>query len=216
MILNTTNTQHFSNNDIQALYELGHECSFPRKARVFSQGDKGNSIYFINKGRIKIVTQDENGNESIIRYQGPGEYFGELSLLDHQPRSVTVETTTYSEFTTISKNDFETCLLNSPSLNSTLISALTARIRDLTEELTRCKLGNAYVRLRQKLYQLAVQQEDGTLLIEHRHTQDDLASLIGVSRETISYLMKGIKNGGWVRENSSRQLLIEKSLPQDY
>jgi CRP/FNR family cyclic AMP-dependent transcriptional regulator len=186
MILNAPSRKHFSDDDIRALYAFGRKCSFPEKARIFGQGDEGNSIYFINKGRVKVFSHDENGKECIFRYQGPGEYFGELSLLDHQPRSVTVETTVYSEFTKILKKDFESCLLNRPSLNSTLISALTSRIRDLTEELTRCKLGKVYVRLRQKLYQLAVEQEDGTWLIEHRHTQDDLASLIGVSRETIT------------------------------
>lgn len=216
MTLDAPHRHHFSDGDIRALYALGHKRSFPGKARVFSQGDEGNCIYFINKGRVKIVTHDENGKESIFRYQAPGEYFGELALIDRQPRSATVETIVYSEFTMISKMDFEACLVDRPSLKSILIPALTARIRDLTEELTRCKLGKAYVRLRQKLYQLAVEQEDGTFVIEHRYTQEDLASLVGVSRETITHLMKELKTGGWVRENSCKQLLIEKRLPQDY
>lgn len=59
--------------------------------------------------------------------------------------------------------------------------------------------------LRQKLYQVVVEQEDGTLIIEHRYTQDNLACLVGVSRETIAHLMKELKIGGWVRENSCKQ-----------
>ena len=216
MIINALNRKQFSDDDIHALYAIGHECSFPGKTRIFSQGDKGDSIYFINTGRVKIYTHDKNGKESIFRYQESGEYFGELSLLDHQPRSVTVETTIYSEFTKVFKEDFESCLLERPSLNSALITALTARIRDLTEELTHCKLSKAYVRLRQKLYQLAEEQEDGTFLIEHRHTQDDLASLIGVSRETVTHLLKALKTGGWVKENSCKRLLIGKRLPYNY
>ncbi len=216
MILNAANRKHFSEDDIHALYMLGHKRSFPGKARVFSQGDEGSSIFFINKGRVKIYTRSKNGKECIFRYLESGEYFGELALIDDQPRSTTVETTVYSEFTIISKKDFESCLLSRPSLNSTIIPALTARIRDLTEELTHCKLCKAYVRLRKKFYQLAVEQEDGTLLIEHWYTQNDLASLVGVSRETITHLLKELKTGGWIRENSSRQLLIEKRLPQDY
>ena len=216
MSLNSPNRKQFSEGDIRALYALGHKRSFPGKARVFSQGDEGSSIYFINKGRVKISTHYENDKECIFRYLESGEYFGELALIDHHSRSATVETTVYSEFTIILKKDFESCLLNRPSLNSSLILALTARIRDLTEELTRCKFGKAYVRLRQKLYQLAVEQEDGTFVIEHRYTQEDLASLIGVTRETITHLLKELKTGGWIRENSSRHLLIEKRLPQDY
>lgn len=147
MVLDTSHRKHFSAGDIRALYSLGHKRSFPRKARVFSQSDEGNSIYFLDKGRVKVYTQDENGKESIFRYQVPGEYFGELALIDRQPRSATVETTVRFEITVISQTDFETCLLDRPSLKSTLIPALTARIRDLIEELTRCKLGKALCEL---------------------------------------------------------------------
>ena len=100
---------------------------------MFTQGDEGNSVYFINNGQVKVYTNDEEGNQNTIRYQGPGEYFGELALIDEQPRSATVETTADSDFTIVSKLDFKECLSEYPSLATKLIPELTSRIRDLQE-----------------------------------------------------------------------------------
>lgn len=216
MIIQKPLFSNFSDNDIRTIHNFGCTRQFPRRVRVFTEGDEGNSVYFINNGQVKVYTNDDEGNQSTIRYQGPGEYFGELALIDEQPRSATVETTADSDFTIVSKLDFRDCLSEYPSLATKLIPALTSRIRDLTEELTQCKLFKAYRRLRPKLYQLAAEKNNGTLLIEQRFTQEELGHLIGTSRETITNILNQLKIGGWIEVNPKKQIVIKKTLPRDF
>lgn len=205
-----------SKEDMKYISSHGVARGFPQRATVLNQGDESNSVYFIDSGRVKVFVTDEQGKSTTLRYQGPGEYFGDLGLIDDEPRSASVVTTTKSQFTMISRRKFKSCLTQHPSLANKMIPLLAYRIRNLTEELAICRLSKAYLRFRAILYNLASKQSDGTLKISQKITQQEFADLIGCDRVYISRFLKELKYGRYIEENPQGQINLLRNLPPDW
>ncbi len=202
-----------STQDVETIARHGRLHSYPKNSIVIHKGEESDCLYIIREGRVKVFISDEYGAEIILRYQGPGEYFGELALIDEEPRSASVATMEPTQLIYVSRRRFEECLHENPEIAVKLIRSMSRRIRDLTEDLSNCALKTVYQRLRTKLLKLAVEQE-GERLIPQRMTHQEIAGLVGSGREMISRLMKKLQTGGYI-EVRQKQIRILKDLPRN-
>ena len=210
------NSLSTSDWDVRNIIKTGASRKFKKKSTIFNQGDDSDSVYFIQSGKVKVFVTDESGRVTILRLLSAGEYFGELGLIDIQPRSATVETLEDTQLKVVSEAKFREYLRINPELALKLILQLTTRIRDLTSELMISRTKNAYSGFRSKLYDLAIKQADSTLLIEQKFTMQDFAELVGTTRENISRFISGLKQGGYLTKSAEGQWLILKTLPLNW
>ncbi|MBW1946222.1 MAG: cyclic nucleotide-binding domain-containing protein, partial [Deltaproteobacteria bacterium] len=104
-------------------------CISSSRAAVINQDDETYSLYVILKGSVKVFVSGEDGREAVLNHQQAGDYFGDLALIDKQPRVASVMTTEPSKFMIISREDFLKCLSKNPEIAINLIKPMTSRIR---------------------------------------------------------------------------------------
>ena len=188
--------------------------TFQKNTVVINEGDEANSLFIIIEGSVKVFLSNEEGKEIIINTQGPGEHFGELALLDNEPRSASVMTLVKSTIGVISKADFQSVLARHPELALKLLTEMTRRIRLLSDNVKTLALMDVYGRVAKTLLSLA-EQVDGVTVIRDRPTQQDIANRIGASREMVARILKDLVTGHYISIDG-RQLTINEKLPAAY
>jgi len=201
-----------SPEDIQLIAQCGVIRTYPRRAVIVTEGGETDCLYVIMEGRVKIYASDDNGKEIVLNVQGRGEYFGELGLLDAGQRSASVMTLEPVRLACVSRAAFSACIQQNPALAFKLIRDLTQRIRALTELVKNLALNDVYGRVARTLSKLAVEQE-GCLTITERITHQDIANMVGASREMVSHIMKDLTTGGYI-EIKNRKITIARRLPR--
>lgn len=197
--------------DVQSLSSKSVTRMYPAKSLLINEGEASDTLYVILQGRVRVFVSDEEGREVTLNIQGSGEYFGELSLLDQEPRSASVVTLEKSRIAMIPKQDFQHWILDQPDISLRLMCALSRRIRALTANLKSMALMNVYSRLAHLLGQMA-EYQDGQWVVDQRLTQQDIASMVGSSREMVSRVMKELTKGGYI-ELKDKKIIFKKRLP---
>jgi CRP/FNR family cyclic AMP-dependent transcriptional regulator len=200
-----------SEETLQALASKAHVRTFPKNAVVITEGDQAGPLYVILSGKARVFLSNAAGKEITLSIQTPGSYFGELSLLDDDPRSTSVMTLEKTVCGLIAKDDFKSWLAARPDAAASVIKGLTRRVRALTESTRSLALFDVYGRLSRLLYELA-EDVDGCPTVVERPSHQDIASRIGSSREMVSKIMKDLVSGGYVM-NAGKALLIKRKLP---
>lgn len=200
--------------ELSALQELCITRTYPKNTVIINEGDQANAMFICTSGKVKVYVSDENGKEFVLNSMGPGEYFGELSLLDDETRSASVITTDKSTFSILYKEDFSKVVLNHPDIALVLLRNLASRIRKLTENVKTLALQDVYGRIRKTLLDLSIERE-GETVIEEKLTQQDIANRIGSSREMVARILKDLATGGYI-EIERKQFRILKKLPESY
>jgi len=186
--------------------------NFPRNAVFITEGDYSDSLYCILSGRVKVYLNDDEGKEVILNVQGPGEYFGELALLDSGPRSASVMALEKCRLSVISKVDFEEFLDKHASAQKKIMLGMVKRLRALTENVRTLALLDVYGRVARVLLQLARPKGD-VLVINEELRQQDIANRVGSSREMVSRVMKDLREGGYIEIDENRHIVIKERLP---
>ncbi|MBI3575286.1 MAG: Crp/Fnr family transcriptional regulator [Gammaproteobacteria bacterium] len=212
MLANVSLLSGLKKGDLDILAAYGVTKGFPRNAVVITEGDTSDSLYLIIEGRVKVYLIDDQGREVILRTQGPGEYFGELALVDEEPRSASVMTLEPSKLCIISRAAFHECLSRNPGIAMVLVRHLSRLVRSLTENVRSLALLDVYGRVARLLLELAVKQGD-KLVIEARPTHQEIANRVGASREMVSRIMKDLVAGGYVQDDGKRLVIPEKFPP---
>ena len=206
--------ENLSDEDMRFLTERAAVRSYPKGAIVVNEGDDGNSLFVIQSGSVKAYLSDDTGKEVVLSTQGPGEYFGDLALFDDAPRSASVAALEPCKLMVISKAQLREALAARPEIALALLKGLALRVRTLTENVRTLALLDVFGRLVKTLYSLAA-EKDGVLVIEQRHTQQDLANRIGASREMVSRIMHDLAQGGYIEVGSGR-IVIRRKIPSSW
>lgn len=185
--------------------------SFAKGTIVVSEGDDTRSLYVIVDGTVKVFASDGCGRELVLDTPGPGEYFGELALLDDAPRSASVMTLEPCRFSVMSKSAFDECLVAYPEIARVLLCELAGRVRRLTDVARRLALMDVYGRIVATLEELA-SDEDGCMAVKRRLTHQELAERVGASREMVSRILKDLMVGDYL-ELRDRRIFIKRKLP---
>lgn len=187
---------------------------YARDSVIITEGDNSDSLYIVNEGRVKIFISDDAGREMQLKVLGPGDYFGELSLIDQKPRSASAMAICTSQLSVITSNDFLNCLAENQEMALIMLQVLTKRLRDATELQKQLALMDVYGRLRATFLKSA-KETKGMLKLEPKPTQQDIANKIGASREMVSRILSDLKIHGYIDINKF-SITIKKPLPEKW
>ena len=203
-----------SEDEMESVTSITNKRSYPKNTIIINEGDETDSLYLILSGKVKIVLSDEDGKEITISILEPNNYFGELSLIDEEPRSARVVTMEKCQFSIIHKSDFNKVLDNNPALVRNLLKDLTKRLRMANKNIESLALMDVYGRVARTLLQFAVEEGD-VRIIHERLTQKDIANMVGASREMVSRIFKDLTTGGYITIEGGK-ITINDKLPSNY
>lgn len=198
--------------ETEKLTQHGTIRTYRANTILISEGDSTDSFYVMMEGEVKVFASDHHGKEVILNILGPGECFGELALLDDKPRSASVKTMMPTKVMVITKNDFKNCLATDPEMAYRLIKILIGRVRALTSNVKSLALLDVYGRVARTLLDLA-ENVDDELVIVQKLTHQDIADMVGASREMVSRILKDLVNGGYITIKNKRYTINEKLPP---
>lgn len=176
---------------------------------LIEEGDRGDTLFVVLSGSLRIFCSDPNGREITLAIYGPGEYVGEMSL-DGGPRSASVCTEEASVCAVVSGQSLRQHLAVNPEFTLELIQRLIRRTRLATESARSLALLDAYGRLVRLFDGLAVARADGRRVLAQRLTHQEIARRIGCSRELVSRLLKDLLLGGYIALEAQRYSLLRK------
>jgi len=198
--------------ELGVLFRYAVKKTVSRNSLLFTQGGPGDALYVIQRGKVKVVLSDVDGKEVILSVLGPGDFFGEMALIDDEPRSASVMTMENSEFYIISKDDFRACVATQPELATNLMRHLSRRLRAADQKIGSLALMDVYGRVAGTLLQLAERDGDKRVLTG-RYTQKDIASMVGASREMVSRIFKDLTEAGFIEQDGERTIVHELPRP---
>ena len=199
-----------SDDTLAEIEQHGSIKSFRKNAIIINQDDETYSLYVILSGRVKVFVSGEDGREVVLNYQSAGDYFGDLALIDKQPRVASVITTEPSKFMIISRDDFMTCLSRNPEIAINLMKPMTSRMRMLAQNVSSLALMDVYGRVARVLLQQS-EEVDGER-VTGRITQQEIADMVSASRAMVSRILKDLKAGGYITINK-KCITIHQKLP---
>ncbi|GMR09143.1 MAG: hypothetical protein BMS9Abin26_2157 [Gammaproteobacteria bacterium] len=203
-----------SEEALEGIIKLATRRTFPKHAVIINEGDETDSLYLISSGKVKVILSDEDGKEIIISILNAGDFFGELSLIDEEPRSACVVTMDACQFSIITKPNFTRFLHDNPEVTTNLLKVLSKRLRAANENIESLALMDVYGRVARTLLQYA-KDVDGKMTITERLTQKDIANMIGASREMVSRIFKDLSTGGYITVDHGI-ITINEKLPHGW
>jgi CRP-like cAMP-binding protein len=208
---------HIEPAELERLAALLAPAELPRDAQVVRQDEPGDSMFIIARGRMKVTITGEGGREVILSFLRAGEFFGEMALLDDLPRSASVVALEDSTVLVLKREVFAEHLLKSPRTALNVMTELSRRLRRADEIIGNLATLDVYGRVAHIMIDLARRDgevvEDG-ILIRERPTQQDIASMIGTSRETVSRVLSELQRRGFV-EMRGREILLSRRFAGD-
>ena len=176
--------------------------SLRRGEVLFNEGDDGNQLYVVTEGKIKLGRTSPDGRENLLAILGPGQMFGELSLFDPGPRSATVTAVTDCTFASLSHEDLLRWLEGRPVVARGLLAQLAGRLRKANDVVADLVFSDVPGRVAKALLDLADRfgrTADDGVHVHHDLTQEELAQLVGASRETVNKALADFASRGWLR-----------------
>jgi CRP/FNR family cyclic AMP-dependent transcriptional regulator len=215
------NVSIFSGLPTAELQELTRRL-IPRKVSkdelILAEEEPGDSLFIIVSGKVKVTLSSERGREVILSVLGPGEVFGEMAILDGEPRSARVTAQAAGFLYQLSREALVDYVQRSPKAALNMLTVLCRRLRRADEVIGNLALLDVYGRVAHVLLDLArkegVAREDG-ILISNRPTQHDLAAMIGTSRETVSRALNEFARSGYITLMGRRILVRHSAMLQE-
>ena len=197
--------------ELERIAQVAIPRSFPKGARVFHEGDTSDACYVIRAGEVRVTREHPDGRAIALATLGPGELVGELAMIDGGVRSASVEALTDVDLLAVSATDMRGLLERNAQITAKLVVALTKRLRETNERISRQSFQTVPSRVAGVLSQLvsednAEQGRDGVTI---RMNQADLAQLAGTSRESVSRFLAVLERAGGVRVGRGRVTVLE-------
>ena len=189
----------FSNLDPDALTTLASNMrlrKFRRNQPIFDQGDPGDCLFIVSAGRVKLFIETGDGDQLTILHCGPGECFGEMAVLDGQPRSASAEALEPTEAWIVTRETFVDLIRHNPRSSLALISFLCAKLRTNLDRMEDFIFRDAYHRIGRQIIRMAPVDVNGPCSISI--TQDELAWLVGISREHVNRVLSDLSAIGYI------------------
>jgi CRP/FNR family cyclic AMP-dependent transcriptional regulator len=182
--------------------------TFPKNAIILNEGDRTDSLYLLLSGKVKVFSSDDEGKEVVLNVLEAPNYFGELALLDDEPRSAYIMTLERCSLSMITKHDFMGYLTSYPPIAIHLLKDLAHRLRREIDSVKSLALMDVYGRVAKVMLELA-QQQDGRLMTQ-RITNKEIAGRVGASREMVGRILKDLKQGGYISVEHGKIIINEK------
>jgi len=195
------------------LERLAEPRDYPAGAVIASQEERGDALFVLVRGKVKVILYGASGGEVILSiFKSPGDFFGELSLLDGEPRSATLVADVPSRLLVLSRDAFQRHLRRHPATALRVLTEVSRRLRRADEVIGNLALLDVFARVAGKLRELALADGEETpegYLVRDRPTQAEMAAMIGTSRETVSRALSELARAGHV-VLSGKRLLVRR------
>jgi CRP-like cAMP-binding protein len=200
--------EQLADEDLEEIAQHLIERRYPRNATVMEEGLPGDYMYVIREGRVKVTKLSEDGREKILEMLGEGAFVGEMALLDQRPRSATVKTLSPARLLALSRGDFLNLLRRNADLAMHVIQELTRRLRETDEQASSLSFLRVKDRTKGLLRRMADEPPDGGLQrMTPSLTHQQIADMIGTSRETVTRVVKELKQDGWLDQDGKHYLV---------
>ena len=202
-----------SEPELDALSEVTQIRMFPRDCLVILAEDRGDSFFVIHTGQVKVSMTAADGREVILSVFGPGDFFGDMSLLDGQPRSANVTTLEESDLLIIRRSDFLQTLERHPDIAVKLMVTLATRLRKADRQIASLALLGITDRICNVLLSLAEEQGEESsegLVIPRRPTHQVLANMAGAARETVTRVLRRLTREGYLLSRGRKLVILKR------
>ena len=161
-------------------------------------------------GRARVITADARGREVILATLNPGDYIGEMSLIDNEPHSATVRAEVQTDVLMLGRVEFARCLPENTSMAYAIMKGLVQRLRHADSKIESLALMDVYGRVARALLEFAKPDVNGSLLIRDKISRQDIAKMVGASREMVSRVMKDLEERGFIETQENGSMIIKE------
>ena len=197
---------------VAALIADMETVTFPRGTTIFDEGEPGDRLYIIVDGKVKLARHAPDGRENLLSVMGPSDMFGELSIFDPGPRTSSAVCVTEVTAATMNSTMLKQWIDTHPEISQQLLRVLARRLRRTNASLADLIFTDVPGRVAKTLLQLANRfgmQEGGALRVNHDLTQEEIAQLVGASRETVNKALATFAHRGWIRLEGKSVLIVD-------
>lgn len=198
--------------EARALFDSMSQVDLAKGEVLFQEGAPGDQLFIITEGKIKLGRSSSDGRENLLAVLGPGEMLGELSLFDPGPRTATATAVSDSVLRELPHAKLATWLESHPSVATPLLGALAQRLRRTDEALADLVFSDVPGRVAKALLDLSRrfgEPTDGGIRVAHELTQEELAQLVGASRETVNKALADFTARKWIRREGRVLVLVD-------
>lgn len=196
----------------EAVAEAVIKRRFKRGEMIVEQGKKSNALFIILTGRARVLTADARGREVILANMAPGDYIGEMSLIDNEPHSASVRTEVQTDVLMLGRVEFARCLPENTSMAYAVMKGLVQRLRSADRKIESLALMDVYGRVARALIEASELDQEGQPMIKDKVSRQDLAKMVGASREMVSRVMKDLEERGYIETLPNGSVLLRERL----
>lgn len=178
---------------------------------IVEHGQKSNALFILLTGRARVLSADTRGREVILAVLQSGDYVGEMSLIDNEPHSATVRAEVQTDILVLGRAEFERCLPENSSLSYAIMHGLVQRLRNADRQIESLALLDVYGRVARTLLEMA-EDSDGVMIIRGKVSRQDLAKVVGASREMVSRVMKDLEERKIIETQDDGSVIIRERL----
>jgi CRP/FNR family transcriptional regulator, cyclic AMP receptor protein len=200
-----------TNEQAQGIADSVVKRRMRRGELVIEAGRKSNALFILLTGRARVIAADARGREVILAVLQAGDYVGEMSLIDNEPHSATVRTEIQSDMLVLGRAEFARCLPENSSLSYAIMRGLVQRLRNADRQIESLALLDVYGRVARTLLDMAVPVGEEKV-IRSKVSRQDLAKVVGASREMVSRVMKDLEERGMVHTREDGSVVITERL----
>ena len=196
-----------ADGDLEQIASHLIERRYPRNTTIVEEGLPGDYMYIIREGRVKVTKLSDDGREKILDFLDESAFVGDMALLDRAPRSASVKTLTPVRVMALSRTDFLGLLRKSPDLAIAVIQELSRRLRTVNDQASALSFQRVKDRTKGLLERLATEPHGEGRQSTPSLTHQQIADMIGTSRETVTRVVKELKTSGWLEQEGKRYLV---------
>lgn len=185
---------------------------FKRGEAIVEQGKQSNALSIILTGRARVIATDPRGREVILATMRPGDYVGEMSLIDNEPHSATVVAEIQTDALILGRLEFARCLPENSSMAYAVMKGLVQRLRQADRKIESLALMDVYGRVARALLEFSVEDSEGNAVIRDKVSRQDLAKMVGASREMVSRVMKDLEERSFIETRADGSVLVKERL----
>lgn len=185
---------------------------YRRSEPIVRQGEAGHALHILLTGRARVVATDFRGREVILGALAPGDYVGEISLIDHQPSPATVRAEVQTDALALDRADFARCLPESRALAFAIMRGLAQQLRLAQRKIESLALEDVQGRVARVLVEAARVDPQGQRCIRERLSRQDMARMVGASREMVSRVMRDLERQGDIATREDGAILVRDTL----
>ena len=184
---------------------------FARGATIVENGKKSNALFIILTGKAKVIATDSSGKEAILAHLKPGDYIGEMSLIDDQPHSATVKAEVITDVLVLGRQQFSQTLPENAAMSFAIMKVLVKRLRQADRKIESLALMDVYARVLMTLREMGESDDEGNTVISGKFSRQAIAQTVGASREMVGRVMKNLEEEAILVPSPDGGAILKKS-----